>query len=127
MKKILLKLMALLAVFVMCSNACEQQVSPQNPPVEQPGDVEQPGETEDNSTSIKVLAIGNSFSVDAIEYLYGVLVDLGYEEIVLGNLYIDVLLRLTLLISRIIVLATLIISIPLELGIRLLPINQWMH
>ena len=88
MKNILLKMMVLLAVFVMCSNACEQQVPPQNPPVEQPGDLEQPGETEDNSTSIKVLAIGNSFSVDAMEYLYGVLVDLGYEEIVLGNLYI---------------------------------------
>ena len=38
--------------------------------------------------SIKVLAIGNSFSVDAMEYLYGMLEDVGYEEIVLGNLYI---------------------------------------
>ena len=38
--------------------------------------------------SIKVLAIGNSFSVDAMEYLYGMLEDVGYDEIVLGNLYI---------------------------------------
>ena len=41
-----------------------------------------------NTKSIKVLAIGNSFSVDAMEYLYGMLEDVGYEEIVLGNLYI---------------------------------------
>lgn len=71
MKNILMKLMALLAVIVLCANSCEKQVQP-----------------EDNSTSIKILAIGNSFSVDAMEYLYGMLVDLGYEKIVLGNLYI---------------------------------------
>jgi len=39
--------------------------------------------------SIKVLAIGNSFSVDAMNnHLYQVLESAGYEEIVLGNLYI---------------------------------------
>lgn len=86
MKNILMKLMALLAVIVLCANSCEKQVPPTpNPPIEQPGETEEP---EDNSTSIKILAIGNSFSVDAMEYLYGMLVDLGYEEIVLGNLYI---------------------------------------
>ena len=85
MKNILMKLMALLAVIVLCANSCEKQVPPTpNPPIEQPGETEEP---EDNSTSIKILAIGNSFSVDAMEYLYGMLVDLGYEEIVLGNLY----------------------------------------
>jgi hypothetical protein len=40
------------------------------------------------SKSIKVLAIGNSFSIDGMEYLWNVLHDAGYEEIVLGNLYI---------------------------------------
>lgn len=86
MKNILMKLMALLAVIVLCANSCEKQVPPTpTPPIEQPGETEEP---EDNSTSIKILAIGNSFSVDAMEYLYGMLVDLGYEEIVLGNLYI---------------------------------------
>ena len=40
------------------------------------------------SKSIKVLAIGNSFSIDGMEYLWNVLNDAGYEEIVLGNLYI---------------------------------------
>ena len=88
MKNIRLKFMALLMVFAVCASACEKQVPPTSyPPIEQPGETEQ--ETpEDNSTTIKILAIGNSFSVDAMEYLYGMLVDLGYEEIVLGNLYI---------------------------------------
>ncbi len=38
--------------------------------------------------SIKILAIGNSFSVDAVEYLWNMLDDAGIEEIVIGNLYI---------------------------------------
>ena len=50
------------------------------------------GVTLDNSIkiekSIKILAIGNSFSVDAMEYLYGILSDVGYTDITLGNLYI---------------------------------------
>ena len=38
---------------------------------------------------LKVLAIGNSFSVDAMNnHLYPILQDAGYEDIVLGNLYI---------------------------------------
>lgn len=38
--------------------------------------------------SIKVLAIGNSFSVDGMEYLYQIAKDAGVEQVVLGNLYI---------------------------------------
>ena len=38
--------------------------------------------------SIKILAIGNSFSVDAVEYLWNMFDDAGIEEIVIGNLYI---------------------------------------
>ncbi len=38
--------------------------------------------------SLKVLAIGNSFSVDAMEHLYAVAQAEGVSEIVLGNLYI---------------------------------------
>lgn len=38
--------------------------------------------------SLKVLAVGNSFSVDAMEYVYQIAKEVGYEEIVLGNLYI---------------------------------------
>ena len=37
---------------------------------------------------ISVLAIGNSFSVDAMQYLYGILKAAGQDDIVLGNLYI---------------------------------------
>ena len=38
--------------------------------------------------SISILAIGNSFSVDAMQYLYDILKEDGAKEIVLGNLYI---------------------------------------
>lgn len=38
--------------------------------------------------SLKILSIGNSFSVDSQEYLYNIATDLGYTEVVLGNLYI---------------------------------------
>ncbi len=37
---------------------------------------------------IKILAIGNSFSVDAMEYLWDIFEDAGFDDIVLGNLYI---------------------------------------
>lgn len=54
-----------------------------------------PAETEPPSTnapttlkSVKILAIGNSFSVDAMQHLYTVLKAEGVEDIVLGNLYI---------------------------------------
>ena len=38
--------------------------------------------------SLYILAIGNSFSVDAMQYLYQILQELGYKDIILGNLYI---------------------------------------
>ena len=38
--------------------------------------------------SIKLLAIGNSYSIDAMNYLYGILEQAGVEDIKLGNLYI---------------------------------------
>lgn len=39
-------------------------------------------------TSVKILAIGNSFSVDSMQWLYDILSDMGVQDIVLGNLYI---------------------------------------
>lgn len=45
-------------------------------------------ETDYVRPTISILAIGNSFSVDAMEYLYQILQQCGYEEIHLGNLYI---------------------------------------
>ena len=39
--------------------------------------------------SIRILAVGNSFSVDAMEkHLFQVLTSLGYNDIILGNLYV---------------------------------------
>jgi hypothetical protein len=40
------------------------------------------------SKNIKILAIGNSFSVDSMEYLYQILKDGNYDNVILGNLYI---------------------------------------
>ena len=82
MKKSLLKILTLVTVFAQCFVACDKEAPAT--PAEKPQDT--PVETVDNS--IKILAIGNSFSVDAMEYLYEILSDLGYDEIVLGNLYI---------------------------------------
>ncbi len=50
-------------------------------------DSDKGGAQQPQDKDIRILAIGNSFSVDAMEYLYGILEDAGYEEIVLGNIY----------------------------------------
>ncbi len=42
----------------------------------------------DDDGALKILCIGNSFSVDSMEYVYQVAEAAGVEEIVLGNLYI---------------------------------------
>lgn len=41
-----------------------------------------------NNKQIKILAIGNSFSVDALQYLYQIASSLGVKDIIIGNLYI---------------------------------------
>lgn len=46
-----------------------------------------PNHPKKDAKTIKILAIGNSFSQDATEYLYGILKDVGYEKIILGHLY----------------------------------------
>ncbi len=38
--------------------------------------------------SISILAVGNSFSVNAMQYLWEILKSAGFEEVVLGNLFI---------------------------------------
>jgi hypothetical protein len=50
--------------------------------------VERKPVTVDFTTSLKVLAIGNSFSEDAMEYLYKIAKDAGITNVILGNLYI---------------------------------------
>lgn len=42
----------------------------------------------DDDGELKILAIGNSFSDDAMEYVYQVAKDAGVEKITLGNMYI---------------------------------------
>lgn len=42
----------------------------------------------DLKKSLKILAIGNSFSVDGMEYLYNIAKNAGVEEVILGNLYV---------------------------------------
>ena len=42
----------------------------------------------DGDNTLEILAIGNSFSVDALQYAWQIAHDLGIENIVIGNLYI---------------------------------------
>ena len=42
----------------------------------------------DDDGVLKLLCVGNSFSVDAMEWIAEIAVDLGYKEIMFGNLYI---------------------------------------
>ena len=62
----------------------------QTEPVQtEPAQTEPPAENLPTTVkSVKILAIGNSFSKDAMEHLYTVLKAEGVEEILLGNLYI---------------------------------------
>ena len=43
----------------------------------------------DKDGELKILCIGNSFSIDSMQYLYGILEDMGIEKIKLGNLYVS--------------------------------------
>ena len=42
----------------------------------------------DSDDMLSILAIGNSFSIDAMEYVANVAMDLGVKEVYIGNLYI---------------------------------------
>ena len=61
------------------SSAETEESSVTEEPMQQPEAIPQ---------SIKILAIGNSFSEDAVEYLWDILNAAGIEEVVIGNLYI---------------------------------------
>ena len=74
----------------------EQTTPEQTTPEETTPEVTTPEETtpEDVEPEVpapmpkKILAIGNSFSVDAMEHLWEILIGEGYTDFVLGNLYI---------------------------------------
>ena len=82
MKKLTALLMCLCLVLCLCACGAE----PAAPTVET---TEVPSTNAPTTIrSVKILAIGNSFSVDAMQHLYTVMKAEGVEEIVLGNLYI---------------------------------------
>lgn len=79
MKKILALLLSVILVLGLCACGGEPEAPATEPPsTNAPTTVK----------SLKILAIGNSFSVDAMTHLYTVAKAEGVEEIVLGNLYI---------------------------------------
>ena len=66
----------------------EEPDEPDEPEVPEEPEIPQEPEVPEDPDSISILAIGNSFSVDAMQYLWQILNEVGYKEIVLGNLYI---------------------------------------
>lgn len=68
-------------VLVTQDGASEPDEIPDETPEETPEEQPEPD-------SISILAIGNSFSDDAMWYLYDLLKDAGYDSVKLGNLYI---------------------------------------
>ena len=76
MKKILLIVLSSLLCFSLIScKKDEESKSPTN-------------EGQFNKDSMKILAVGNSFTANAVTYLYSILEGFGVEEIIIGNMYI---------------------------------------
>ena len=73
------------------TQATSDNTSGGEPTGEPTGDVTTSGteapETPVAPKSLKILAIGNSFSTDCMQYLYDIMKSGGVENIVLGNLY----------------------------------------
>lgn len=104
MKKItILLLFVSLAFLVACTPTDTPSIEDTDPtlptdevtdPTDETTDITEPGgelpvekPVLDHSKSIKILAIGNSFSLDALEYFWKIADDYGIEEIVIGVLY----------------------------------------
>lgn len=76
------RLIACVLVFVLLLSLCACGGAPAEPTTE-------PTETQPAAPkSLKVLAIGNSFSVDAMTHLYQVAKAEGVEEVILGNFFV---------------------------------------
>lgn len=85
MKRLLAMLLCICILAVLVAG-CGQKV--EMPPVEQTK-TETPEITDWKADGVlKILAIGNSFSDDTMEYVYQIAQDLGVEDMVLGILYI---------------------------------------
>ena len=90
--KVLKKICALCfcTAFLMagCAPAVNQPTNAPTTPTVPPTEPEPTSVlTEAPPKTLKVLAIGGSFSMDAMQYLYQIAEDAGVEEIVLGNLF----------------------------------------
>ena len=77
MKKILSLILCFVMVLALFSG-CGGQTE---------GTAESTEATQQTGGSLKVLAIGNSFSQDAMQMLYEIATKEGYSEVVVGNLY----------------------------------------
>ncbi len=98
LKRVLLFLLS--GLFCLSAGACGAKSSdgtaePTESPSESPSATSAPIDEmipyewkQDPPKSLKILAVGNSFSVDAMEYVYQIAKSVGVEEIVLGDLYI---------------------------------------
>lgn len=73
----------LCVVTLLCLSACTGKQTA-TPPAEETPKTNPPTTLK----TLKVLAVGNSFSVDAMEHFYAVAKAEGVEEVILGNLYI---------------------------------------
>ncbi len=93
----LVKILCLLLCLALLSG-CGPANTPADTPYDSTGSAESTGTGEstgatessgaaDDSDSLKILTIGGSFSIDAMEYLYQIAQDGGVKKIVLGNLY----------------------------------------
>lgn len=80
--------LALLLSFTLLS--CNKVNAIDLPAPDQQKDEPKPSEEPDkkDESAISIIAIGNSFSQDATQYIYQILQQLGYKTIKLGNLYI---------------------------------------
>lgn len=83
MKKLFIILIAAVATLA----ACNKSTIPAPPKHDKPEQEDPKDEEPASKDAISILAIGNSFSVDAMQYLYDILKEAGYKEIHLGNIY----------------------------------------
>ena len=101
----LLKIMCLFLCAALLLCGCAPASDPADDPADSTGSSESTGSAESTGTTestgaakpdvltkeppktLKVLAIGNSFSIDGMQYLYQIAEEAGVEEIVLGNLF----------------------------------------
>ena len=104
MKKLAYLILALVCVFSLCLTGCGKTKTPDGTkpttaptiPTTQPAPTEPSAPTFDPYTNktweedgvLKILTIGNSFSNDAMEYVFDIAYAAGAKDVYLGNLYI---------------------------------------